>query len=237
MSRAKTPLQFNDPVRFYATCNFGTFEDDRIIRSVERVTFDYPLSQGAETNQPQPLRINFYDVADTNQVDFNTGGRFASFASRVRGGTTGFRNSQLDKQFLGSKCQSVVLTWSPISDLNQIFSSLELCRQEPPPILVPQAQLFGDCGTPYWGHRVATTACANDPVNTATGNFHHAATDASLPGVGVSFSFARSYNSKDESDGGFGRGGRPRMRFPFLPSALRPKAVETKLEARPRVPA
>lgn len=45
-----------------------------------------------------------------------------------------------------------------------------------------------------------------DPVNSATGGFEHAEADLALPGVGVPFSFTRSYNSLDVTKGELGQG-------------------------------
>lgn len=50
------------------------------------------------------------------------------------------------------------------------------------------------------------TSCLSDPVNSATGNFAHEVTDVSLPGVGVTFDFTRSYNSLDTASGPLGLG-------------------------------
>jgi RHS repeat-associated protein len=50
------------------------------------------------------------------------------------------------------------------------------------------------------------TACKSDPVNSATGNFNHVTQDISLPGVGITFSFIRSYNSLDVHSGTLGLG-------------------------------
>lgn len=46
----------------------------------------------------------------------------------------------------------------------------------------------------------------SDPVNTATGAFVHAEADLALPGRGVGFSLARTYNSNDSTLGPLGRG-------------------------------
>ncbi len=64
--------------------------------------------------------------------------------------------------------------------------------------------LLGDCG----GDANLKQVCVfiADPVNSATGNFAHEVTDASLPGAGVPFSFTRTYNSLDLQGGPFGPG-------------------------------
>ncbi len=54
--------------------------------------------------------------------------------------------------------------------------------------------------------RPGITNCAEDPVNSATGNFAHSVADLSLPGAGVSFDFIRAYNSLDVSKGPLGQG-------------------------------
>jgi RHS repeat-associated protein len=51
-----------------------------------------------------------------------------------------------------------------------------------------------------------SAACKQDPVNTATGSLDHEVTDLTLPGIGVSFSFVRSYHSGDSAGGPFGTG-------------------------------
>ena len=55
-------------------------------------------------------------------------------------------------------------------------------------------------------NRSDLTACKSDPVNSGTGNFNHVTTDISLPGVGVTFSFIRSYNSLNVHSGTLGQG-------------------------------
>jgi YD repeat-containing protein len=45
-----------------------------------------------------------------------------------------------------------------------------------------------------------------DPVNTATGNYWTSATDLALPGIGVPFTFTRTYNSLDTTAGPLGPG-------------------------------
>ena len=51
-----------------------------------------------------------------------------------------------------------------------------------------------------------TGAVAGDPVNTATGNFYLNESDLIIPGPGMSFEFARAYNSSDSYSGSFGPG-------------------------------
>jgi RHS repeat-associated protein len=45
------------------------------------------------------------------------------------------------------------------------------------------------------------TGSIAEPVNTATGNYYSSTTDIVVPGKGLSFSFTRSYNSKDTYNG------------------------------------
>ena len=54
-------------------------------------------------------------------------------------------------------------------------------------------------------NRQNLSVCMQDPVNSATGNFAHEVTDVSLPGVGVTFDFTRSY-SLDTTHGPLGLG-------------------------------
>src|SRR5262249_40859038 len=55
-------------------------------------------------------------------------------------------------------------------------------------------------------HANSPCDCWGDPVNTGTGNFFESATDALLPGVGIPFTFVRSYNSLDTSQSVMGPG-------------------------------
>jgi RHS repeat-associated protein len=50
------------------------------------------------------------------------------------------------------------------------------------------------------------SSCEQDPVNGATGDFFHQENDLELPGVGVPFSFERTYNSLDTRTGPLGVG-------------------------------
>ena len=45
-----------------------------------------------------------------------------------------------------------------------------------------------------------------EPVNTATGNYYNSPTDLAVPGKGLNFVFARSYNSQDSYSGPMGAG-------------------------------
>jgi YD repeat-containing protein len=47
---------------------------------------------------------------------------------------------------------------------------------------------------------------SSDPVNTATGNYYSTHTDLAVPGKGLSFAFARFYNSADPYSGPLGIG-------------------------------
>lgn len=69
----------------------------------------------------------------------------------------------------------------------------------PTPTL-PMAQSLGS------EFAVNPSATVSDPVNSATGSFTHSVGDLSLPGVGVTFAFARSYNSLDPTVGSLGAG-------------------------------
>ncbi len=65
-------------------------------------------------------------------------------------------------------------------------------------------QLLGACGDDPNLKQVCVFL--SDPVNSATGNFAHELSDASLPGTGVAFSFRRTYNSLDLQGGPLGPG-------------------------------
>jgi RHS repeat-associated protein len=67
---------------------------------------------------------------------------------------------------------------------------------------VPAAQTYGRFGF----HAENPTGFQSDPVNSATGSFSTAATDVSLPGIGLPFVFTRSYNSTDSTSGPLGPG-------------------------------
>ena len=89
-------------------------------------------------------------------------------------------------------------------DLRGALASSSVASGSP---YAPQAQTYSDCswGTADYAAEVFAanpTACMNDPVNTATGNFMQQVTDASLPGVGISIRFTRYYNSLDTETGG-----------------------------------
>jgi RHS repeat-associated protein len=64
--------------------------------------------------------------------------------------------------------------------------------------------LYGMPGTSPYTTPADTTWL--DPVNSSTGNFYQSATDVSLPGTGIRFSFERTYNSRDEKLGRLGKG-------------------------------
>jgi RHS repeat-associated protein len=69
---------------------------------------------------------------------------------------------------------------------------------------IRQRQTYGDPRNSI--HGANPTVVRSDPVNTATGAYVTATTDAVLPGVGVAFEFARSYTSADTASGALGVG-------------------------------
>lgn len=75
---------------------------------------------------------------------------------------------------------------------------------------VPTGQTFGPCpdadSSGEATHGENPSACLRDPVNSATGAFTNSVRDLFLPGVGIPFSFARSYTSADTTSGPLGQG-------------------------------
>ena len=74
---------------------------------------------------------------------------------------------------------------------------------------VDPLQLFGPPsdglgGDGSWG--VNPTATEGEPVDSANGSYYTSSTDLSLPGIGVPFTFMRSYNSADPTAGALGPG-------------------------------
>jgi RHS repeat-associated protein len=69
-------------------------------------------------------------------------------------------------------------------------------------------QTFGPPTNGLSGGAWATnpTASQGEPVNSATGSYYTSTTDLSLPGIGVPFTFVRSYNSGDTTSGPLGPG-------------------------------
>jgi len=63
-------------------------------------------------------------------------------------------------------------------------------------------------GTPDGLHGNTPNHLAQDPVNTATGNYVSTVTDLALPGRGLALAFTRTYNSLDTADGSLGPGWR-----------------------------
>lgn len=70
---------------------------------------------------------------------------------------------------------------------------------------LPTTQTIGTC-TGAGINALAPSACTADPVNSLTGAYTTSVTDLSLPGVGVPFSFSRSYTSIDTTSGRLGQG-------------------------------
>lgn len=68
-------------------------------------------------------------------------------------------------------------------------------------LLGSMSTVCGDYGTsvvaPAEAAAANPTACVSDPINTLTGAFTHRETDINSPGQGVTFQFARGYNSID----------------------------------------
>ena len=69
----------------------------------------------------------------------------------------------------------------------------------------PPEQSWGGCGG-AGRHGLSPSFCLADPVNSLTGAYTTSATDLSLPGIGVSFAFTRSYTSADPTVGRLGVG-------------------------------
>jgi RHS repeat-associated protein len=72
----------------------------------------------------------------------------------------------------------------------------------PNPTVSPGQEMGGVRGS----HAVNPSFHWGDPVNTATGNLSVSLMDASLPGIGIPFSFTRAYNSLDTSQSVMGPG-------------------------------
>jgi len=70
----------------------------------------------------------------------------------------------------------------------------------------PMSSTFGSTGVGPGGHSSRTTRLVADPVNSATGSFFEQQIDASMRGIGVPFTFRRTYNSADTTAGPFGIG-------------------------------
>ncbi|MCA1834451.1 MAG: DUF6531 domain-containing protein, partial [Actinobacteria bacterium] len=68
--------------------------------------------------------------------------------------------------------------------------------------VVPDKQTYGLSGA----HGANPSGSFAEPVDTSTGNYSTTVTDASLPGLGLPFVFARSYNSLDTTTGPLGLG-------------------------------
>ena len=72
---------------------------------------------------------------------------------------------------------------------------------------IPPEQCFGPSA--FGGsstHGVKPCRSEAEPVNTYTGSYYTAHTDARLGGIGLPFSFTRSYNSADTTSGPLGPG-------------------------------
>jgi RHS repeat-associated protein len=65
---------------------------------------------------------------------------------------------------------------------------------------------YAAMATPFASYSANPSACDGDPVNGATGGLRYAATDLVLPGRGMPFVVARSYNSEDRTSGNLGPG-------------------------------
>ena len=74
---------------------------------------------------------------------------------------------------------------------------------------VPAAQTYGQTGSPGLsasGDTIDPSGSFAEPVDTATGAYSTTETDASLAGLGVPFSFTRSYTSANPYSGPLGPG-------------------------------
>ena len=72
-------------------------------------------------------------------------------------------------------------------------------------LALPPGQSIGSCDG-AGVHAASGSACQHDPVNSLTGAFITSATDLRLPGIGVPFSWRRSYDSADATVGRLGPG-------------------------------
>jgi RHS repeat-associated protein len=74
-----------------------------------------------------------------------------------------------------------------------------------PPLDLPYAQTYGaETGCLDFACNVSHSRA--EPVNTATGSYWTQTTDVELPGIGIPFRFARTYNSNDPAVGTLGEG-------------------------------
>jgi RHS repeat-associated protein len=72
-------------------------------------------------------------------------------------------------------------------------------------LALPPGQSIGVCDG-EGAHALSGSACQHDPVNSLTGAFVTSATDLRLPGIGVPFSWRRSYDSLNATVGRLGPG-------------------------------
>ena len=94
--------------------------------------------------------------------------------------------------------------WEDWVDFNYSDAIMVVCYQSASPgCPLPSAQTFGLGST---GNGTTPQALQAEPVNTATGNYVTSATDAALPGRGLDFAFARTYNSLSTDVGALGIG-------------------------------
>lgn len=105
---------------------------------------------------------------------------------------------------------------SSCSVKSEVDASLDPVNYAPPdgqngpcggPVKEPAPQTNGPSSCkpsiPDFSPLAVNASCvAGEPVDLATGNFFTGAVDVSLPGIGVPFTFVRSYNSADAGTGG-----------------------------------
>ena len=209
---------------------FDIFVRDRQAGSTKRVSLSSTGGQ-ADGNSLLPAissdgRYVAFSSLATNLVVGDTNARYDEFRRDTQTGTTG-RVSMSSDDAQGAAAATDAWGIGDISadgrfvvfdsllnglvagdtagESDAFVTDMAVARTKALPPPVPVAQTVGSCDNSL-GATEASGCGRDDEVNGATGGYSDTTTDLSVPSIGVSFAFTRTYNSNDATVGVLGRG-------------------------------
>jgi RHS repeat-associated protein len=171
-----------------------------VVSASAAASSDFGLDQ--PTRQTLIANATFNVGATATVGTFAAGTSLVFFLFTAAFGTT-YLSTGDHAQVLADGPEAWIINWEDATDFD--FNDLVTRISYAPSAGPPSEQTLG---TGSGAHGPSTTRKEAEPVDTATGNYVTAVTDLALPGRGLGFAFARTYNSLDPAVGPLGPGWR-----------------------------
>lgn len=171
-----------------------------VVSASAAASSDFGLDQ--PTRQTLIANATFNVGATATVGSFVAGTSLVFFLFTAAFGTT-YLSTGDHAQVLSDGPEAWIVNWEDATDFD--FNDLVTRISYAPSAGPPNEQTLG---TGSGAHGPSTTRKEAEPVDTATGNYVTTVTDLLLPGRGLGFAFARTYNSLDPAVGPLGPGWR-----------------------------